>query len=143
MVFLILIGLGLAQNGIYAQPSPPGMETTAARVLTLQEAMELARINSPQLASANITAQLAHEDRVQAKAALLPSVNWFNQFIYTQPNGTTSGVFVANDGPHVYNNQAIVHGDIFAPGKRAEYQRTMAAEAVARAKADIAGRGLI
>jgi outer membrane protein TolC len=150
MVFLILIGLGLAlQHGTYAQPanqqqpSPPGMETSAPRVLTLQEAMELARINSPQLASANITALLAHEDRVQAKAALLPNASWFNQFIYTQPNGIPSGVFVANDGPHVYNNQAIVHGDIFAPGKRAEYQRTMAAEAVARAKADIAGRGLI
>jgi outer membrane protein len=150
MVLLILIGLGLAlQDGIYAQPanqlqpSAPGLETSAPRVVTLQEAMELARINSPQLASANITALLAHEDHVQAKAALLPNANWFNQFIYTQPNGTLSGVFVANDGPHVYNNWAIVHGDIFAPGKRAEYQRTMAAEAVARAKADIAGRGLI
>jgi outer membrane protein TolC len=105
--------------------------------------MELAKINSPQLASANITALLAHEDRVQAKAALLPNATWFNQFIYTQPNGTTSGVFIANDGPHVYNNWGTLHGDIFAPGKRAEYQRTMAAEAVARAKADIAGRGLI
>lgn len=141
MFLLILIGLGLAlQQSIYAQPvnqeQPP-------RVLTLQEAMELARINSPQLASANITAQLAHEDRVQAKAALLPNANWFNQFIYTQPNGTPSGVFVANDGPHVYNNWATVHGDLFAPGKRAEFQRATVAEAVARAKADIAGRGLI
>ena len=150
MVFVILIGLGLTlQHAIYAQPanqlqpSQPGTQTSAARVVTLQEAMELARINSPQLASANITALLAHEDRVQAKAALLPNASWFNQFIYTQPNGTASGVFIANDGPHVYNNWATAHGDIFAPGKRAEYHRTMAAEAVARAKADIAGRGLI
>jgi outer membrane protein TolC len=150
MFFLILIGLGLAlQQSTCAQPanqlqlSQPGKEAPPPRVLTLQEAMELARINSPQLASANITALLAHEDRVQAKAALLPNANWFNQFIYTQPNGTPSGVFVANDGPHVYNNWAIVHGDIFAPGKRAEFQRATVAEAVARAKADIAGRGLI
>jgi outer membrane protein TolC len=150
MVFLILIGLGLAlQHAIYAQPanqlqpSQPGTQAPAPRVVTLQDAMELARINSPQLASANITALLAHEDRVQAKAALLPNASWFNQFIYTQPNGTPSGVFIANDGPHVYNNWATAHGDIFAPGKRAEYHRTMAAEAVARAKADIAGRGLI
>jgi outer membrane protein TolC len=150
MFFLILIGLGLAlQQSTCAQPanqlqlSQPGKEAPPPRVLTLQEAMELARINSPQLASANITALLAHEDRVQAKAALLPNANWFNQFIYTQPNGTPSGVFVANDGPHVYNNWAIVHGDIFAPGKRAEFRRATVAEAVARAKADIAGRGLI
>jgi outer membrane protein TolC len=43
---------------------------------------------------------------------------------------------------HVYNNQATVHEDIFAPGKRADYQRAIAAEAVARAKAEIAARGL-
>jgi outer membrane protein TolC len=150
MFFLIVIGLGLAlQHGIYAQPanqlqpSQPGAEAAPPRTVTLADAMELARINSPQLASANITALLAHEDRVQAKAALLPNANWFNQFIYTQPNGTGSGVFIANDGPHVYNNWGTVHGDLFAPGKRAEYQRTIAAEAVARAKADIAARGLI
>jgi outer membrane protein len=143
MFFLTLIGLGFAlQHSVYAQPANQ-LQPSSQRTVTLTEAMELARINSPQLASANITALLAHEDRVQAKAALLPNANWFNQFIYTQPNGTQSGVFIANDGPHVYNNWATVHGDIFAPGKRAEYQRTIAAEAVARAKADIAGRGLI
>jgi outer membrane protein TolC len=70
-------------------------------------------------------------------------VNYFNQFIYTQPNGTLSGVFVANDGPHVYNSQDIVHGDIIAPGKIADYHRLIAAEAVARAKTDIAARGLV
>jgi outer membrane protein TolC len=109
----------------------------------LQDALERARMYSPQVYSANIAAQLAHEDRVQAKAARLPSVNWFNQFIYTQPNGTPSGVFVANDGPHVYNNQAIVHGDLFAPARRADYRRAMAAEAVSHARADIAARGLV
>jgi outer membrane protein TolC len=143
MFFLTLIGLGLAlQHSIYAQPANQ-LQPSSPRTVTLTEAMELARINSPLIASANITALLAREDRVQAKAALLPNANWFNQFIYTQPNGTGSGVFIANDGPHVYNNWATVHGDLFAPGKRAEYQRTIAAEAVARAKADIAGRGLI
>ena len=121
MFFLILIGLGLAlPHSIYAQPANQ-VQAPPPRTVTLAEAMELARINSPQLASANITALLAHEDRVQAKAALLPNASWFNQFIYTQPNGTPSGVFVANDGPHVYNNWATAHGDIFAPGKRAEY----------------------
>ena len=110
--------------------------------LTLDDALQRARANVPQLLSANIAAQLAHEDRTQARAALLPSLNWNNQFIYTQPNGTPSGVFVPNDGPHLYANQAVVHGDIFAPGRRAEYQRTIAAEAVAAARAEIALRGL-
>ena len=47
-----------------------------------------ARANSLEILSADVAAKLALEDRVQAKAGLLPSVNWLNQFIYTQPNGT-------------------------------------------------------
>jgi outer membrane protein TolC len=111
--------------------------------LTFADALERARANAGALLSANYAALIAREDTIQAKAALLPNANWFNQFIYTQPNGgSPSGIFVSNDGPHVYNNQAIVHGDIWAPGKRADYRRAEAAEAVARAKADIAVRGL-
>jgi len=110
--------------------------------LTLDDALARARRVAQQYQSAVISAELAHQDRVQAKAALLPTVNWFNQYIYTQANGTPSGIFVANDGVHIYNNQALVHGDIIAPGKRADYQRAIAAEAAARAKADIAARGL-
>jgi outer membrane protein TolC len=110
--------------------------------LTLDDALARARKVAQQYQTAAIAAELAHEDRVQAKAALLPTVNWFNQYIYTQGNSTPSGVFVANDGVHIYNNQAVVHGDILAPGKRADYQRAIAAEAAARAKAEIAARGL-
>ena len=110
--------------------------------LTLDDALTRARKVAQQYQSAVITAAIAHEDRVQAKAALLPTATWFNQYIYTQGNDTPSGVFVANDGVHVYNNQAIVHADVFAPAKRADYQRAIAAEAAARARAEIAARGL-
>jgi outer membrane protein TolC len=111
--------------------------------LTLQDALTRARAVNPQLLSASLAAQIAHEDAVQAKAALLPTAQGFSQFIYTQPNGTPSGIFVSNDGPHVYNDQAQVHGDIYAPVKRADYHRAVAAEAVAKAKADLAARGII
>ncbi len=40
-----------------------------------------------QYQSAVITAELAREDKVQAKAALLPTATWFSQYIYTQRNG--------------------------------------------------------
>ena len=123
-----------------AQTPPAG---TAPITLTFEQAIARARTYAAQAYSAEIAAQLAHGDRVQARAALLPGVSWFNQFIYTQPNGTPSGAFVSNDGPHVYNNWANVHGDVFAPALRANYRRAIAAEAVARAKADIALRGLI
>src|SRR5689334_20777419 len=117
-IFCLALALG---PGAWAQAPAPPLK------LTLADAMERARAVSPQILSANVAALIAREDTVQARAALLPNANWFNQFIYTQPNGTPSGVFVANDGPHIYNNQAIVHGDIFAPGKRADYRRALAA----------------
>ena len=148
---LLILGfiamLGSSEAGqVQLSQSPvtqPGTPATGPLLINLQDALARAKANNQQFQTANISAQLAHEDRVQAKAGLLPSLNYFNQFIYTQPNGTPSGVFVANDGVHVYNSQGLVHGDIYAPGKWADFQRIIAAEAVARAKADIAARGLV
>jgi outer membrane protein TolC len=111
--------------------------------LTLAGAIDAARVNSQLLRVATTAAQLAAEDRAQARAALLPSLSGLLQYIYTQPNGTPSGIFVANDGPHVYNAWGTVHGDLFAPTRWAEYRTAGAAEAVARARADVASRGLI
>ena len=111
--------------------------------LTLQAALAQARVNSQQLRSALLAAELAAEDRIQARAGLLPGVSGLLQHIYTEANGTPSGVFVANDGPRVYNAWATAHGDLFAPARRAEYRGAVAAEAVARARADLATRGLV
>jgi outer membrane protein TolC len=122
--------------GVCLPASPAGL------TLSLADALTRARSIALQYQSAVIAAALAHEDRVQAKAALLPSATWSNQYIYTQGNGTPSGVFIANNGVHEYDNQAIVHGDIYSPAKRADYQRAIAAEAAARARAEVAARGL-
>src|ERR1700691_1246734 len=111
-------------------------------VITLQDALARAKQYGMQIQSANLNLALAREDRVQAKAAGLPSLNAFNQFIYTEGNGTPSGVFVANDGVHIYNEQAQVHEEVLAFVRRGEVRRAMAAEAVARAKVDVAQRGL-
>src|ERR1700681_4776001 len=120
-----------------------GQPAPSLAPLTLQEALTLARANSQPLRSAVAAAQLATEDRVQARAGLLPGLSGFLQHIYTEPNGTTSGIFVANDGPHVYTAWATAHGDLYAPQRWADYRATAAAEAVARAKADVATRGLV
>jgi len=132
---------GHAQAGV----EPPAASSGAGAVepLTLTAAIALARVNSQQLRSADTSARLASEDRVQARAALLPSLGAFGQYIYTQPNGTPSGVFVANDGPNIYNVWGVVHGDVFAPARWADYRSAAAAEAVARARADVAARGLV
>lgn len=115
-----------------------------AQNLTIDLADALARAQKfgAQIETANIVAALAREDHAQAKAATLPSVNGFNQFIYTQGNGTASGVFVANDGVHVYNEQLQAHEELLAFVRRGEVRLAAAAEAVARARADVAARGL-
>ncbi len=79
---------------------------------------------------------------MQARAASLPSVSGLNQFIYTEGNGTPSGVFVANDGVHVYNEQLNAHEELLSFVRRGEIRAAAAAEAVARAKSDVAARGL-
>jgi outer membrane protein TolC len=114
----------------------------ASIAIDLKNALELARGNSRQLQSAALDISLAREDRNQAKAALLPSLNYNNQVIYTQGNGSGSGVFISNDGIHVYNSQAQVHQELFSPEKLAEYRRTIAAQSLAAAKKDIVERGL-
>jgi outer membrane protein TolC len=130
---------GLAIGADAQTPAPPPTITP----LTLQAALQQARANSQFFRAADAAAQLAAEDRKQARAALLPAVSEFSQYIYTQPNDTSSGVFISNDGPKVYNTWLTVHGELFSPGKWAEYRSAGAAEAVARAKADIAARGLV
>ncbi len=111
-------------------------------VLTLQDVLARARQYAGQIQSANLAVLQAREDRVQARAAGLPSVSAFNQFIYTEGNRTPSGVFVANDGVHVYNEQATVHEEVLSFVRRGEIRRALAAEALARAKAEVAARGL-
>ena len=116
----------------------------AAQTLSIDLADALVRAQryGAQIQTADIAASLAREDRVQARAATLPSVNGFNQFIYTQGNGTSSGVFVSNDGVHVYNEQLQAHEELLALARRGEVRLAAASEAVARAKVEVAARGL-
>ena len=110
--------------------------------IDLNNALTRARKYGLQLDPASLAVAQAREDRRQARAATLPTVNALNQFIYTEGNGTPSGVFIANDGVHVYNEQALVHEDLLALLRRGELRRTQAAEAAAQAKLDVATRGL-
>jgi outer membrane protein TolC len=119
-----------------------GLAWAQAPTIDLENAISRARQYSGQIQSANFAVSQAREDTVQARAARLPQVNALNQFIYTEGNGTPSGVFVANDGVHVYNEQAQAHEEVLSFVRHGEMNRALAAEAVARAKVDIAARGL-
>jgi outer membrane protein TolC len=120
----------------------------------LQDALQRARLNDPQYRSALTDLGLAREDRVQSRAGLLPSVAYGNSFIYTEGTGplpvtcvnTVSGCpvsrFIANNGVHEYISQADVHQAISLTSM-ADYRRSSAALAQARAKAEVATRGLV
>jgi outer membrane protein TolC len=123
--------------------APPDPAQQGTLTIDLKNALERARANSPQFQSASIGVELAQQDRRLAKLGFYPSVTYLNQYIYTQGNGTESGVFVVNDGVHIYNSQAVVHQEVYTPGRLAEYRRTVAAEALAEAKRGIALRGLV
>jgi outer membrane protein TolC len=125
-------------------PTPPPAQSPGPGVpsITLQDAIARARQYGNQIQTANLAALLAKEDTVQAKTLRLPTLNALNQFIYTEGNGTPSGVYVANDGVHVYNEQAIVHEELLSVFRKGEIRRALAAQAVASARIDVAARGL-
>ena len=55
---------------------------------------------------------IAHEDKVQSRAALLPNVNFTSQAFYTQPKIRqlpTDPRFIAGNGVHEYIAQGNVH----------------------------------
>jgi len=121
----------------------------APLVLTLQDALTRAKANNPQFRAALTDLELAHQDTVQSRAQLLPNVNYNMQFIYTQGNGVSrsqtpapAGRYIANNGVHEYIAQGNVHQTL-SPGMLADYRRVAAAEALSRAKSEIATRGLV
>jgi outer membrane protein TolC len=114
----------------------------APLTITLQDALERARKNNPEYRAALTEYGLAKEDRVQSRAGLLPSVNYNAGFIYTEGNGTLTSRFIGNNGVHEYLSQGNVH-QALSLGTVADYRRTLAAEAVARARSEIAARGLV
>jgi outer membrane protein TolC len=136
---LLLSACAAAQANISAQQAPAN---APPQTITFQDALTMARANSPLFAAARTEAGLAREDRVQARAALLPSVNYNTEVLYTQPNGTPSGVFIANNSVHEYLSQGDVH-QVLSFEQAWEYRRAAAAEALARAKLDVAARGLV
>ena len=110
--------------------------------ISLAKAIELARANSTVYNAAVTEAGVAHEDRTQARDALLPQVSYNNQYLYTQANELGQVRFIANNAVHEYVSQGNVHESIDFVAFAA-YRRVAAAAAAARARAEIASRGLV
>jgi outer membrane protein TolC len=86
----------------------------------------------------------AGEERVQAKSSLLPGISVTSQYLGTQGNGVNpSGRYVSNDGVHLYRDWALLHQDVTANTfRKTGSQRADASEILAKAKVEVAQRGL-
>ena len=140
-IALLAQPIAQAQVPTSAAPGATTQGQTAPVVLSLADALARAKANSPQFQAAVTELGLAREDRYQARAALLPGVDYNNTFIYTQGNGTATGRFIGANGVHEYISQGVAHEAIGA-AQVLDYQRSAAAHALAKARAEIAARGL-
>ncbi|HEX4594353.1 MAG TPA: TolC family protein, partial [Bryobacteraceae bacterium] len=134
---------GIAQPLVQRQTTP-GTAQTTPQTLTLRDALDLAQKNDPAFLSALNDAALAREDLAQARAAVLPTFAARSDYLGTQGNGKlASGRFVTNDGVHVYRDWLTMHQDL-SPGTfmRTGIKRADAVIAIAKAKAEVARRGL-
>ena len=121
----------------------PVIGQDASVTLTLQDALSRAEKNARQVLAALTDAAVAHEDVLQARAAVRPAASFRSDYLGTQGNGVLpSGRFVTNDGVHVYRDWGVIHQDLTAALSRTGQERATAAEALAKAKTEVARRGL-
>src|SRR6266404_40230 len=134
-----LLSLGSAQEANQLQSAA---NSTGPLTITLQDAIARARANEPQYRAALTQYGVARQNTVQSRAAMLPNVNYTTSFLYTQGNGAGGFRFVANNGVHEYLSQGNAHQALSLQNV-AEYRRARAEEALAKARSEIATRGLV
>jgi outer membrane protein TolC len=146
MTALLLVVAVLQARPPLTLAQPPG-EKAAPIVITLKDALERAKQNDQQFLAATADADVAHDDRVQARASLLPAFSYSLQYLGNSPtpgNVAPNGRFVSLDGVNMYRNWAQVHQDLSANVfLQTPVRRASALEAVAQAKLEIAQRGLV
>jgi len=124
-----------------AQPEP---QNAPPPLITLKDALDRARELDAQYRSAETDAEIARQDRLQARNSLLPTFSNSTQYLGTQGDTPlATGRFVTSDGVNVWREWAIGRGDVTAATfLKTPIKRAQAAEAAATARAEIARRGL-
>jgi outer membrane protein TolC len=143
-VVAFIISAPVTSSGQQAQTAPLHIQVT--------EAIQRAQANEPIFAASVAAQKTSAIDSYLTKAALLPSVTYHNQVLYTQPNGQQNSggqvglqsapIFIANNSIHEYTSQASINETVglkqFADAKVAT-----ATAARASAELEIARRGLV
>ena len=138
-------GAAMPGGGVGPAYAQPGAQ------ITLGQALTLARSNEPNFVAAYAASRSAQLDRSIARAGLLPSAIYHNQFLYTQPNGATNQAgsvgnqaapkFIANNTVHEYVSQGVVTETLGLTQFNA-LARADAAAAIANAELEVSRRGL-
>jgi outer membrane protein TolC len=112
--------------------------------ITLADAIKRAQSANTAFAAANADAKVAESERTIARSALLPGVVYHNQYLYTQGTGSLSTPirFIANNSVHEYVSQGSVTETLGGAGL-AGYMRAGVEAAAARARFEVARRGLV
>ena len=118
--------------------------------ITLEEAIRRAESNEPAYAASSAESRASALDRSVMRSALLPSVVYHNQALYTQANrpttkGTTSQSFpkfIASNGVREYASQAVVN-ETLGLGQLAGVRRADAMAIRAAAELEVSRRGLV
>ena len=146
---LSLLLAGGCNEFVLGQAATASASAAAPVSISLNDAIQRAEANEPAFAASVAESKAAQLDRSIARAALLPSVDYHNQFLYTQPNGEVTQVggqaaprFIANNAVHEYTSQGTVNETLGLQGI-AGVQRASAASAWAAAELEVARRGLV
>ena len=146
---LSLLLAGMRSEFALGQAATVSTSSAASVSISLNDAIQRAEANEPAFAASVADSKAAKLDRSIARAALLPSVDYHNQFLYTQPNGEVTQVggqsaprFIANNAVHEYTSQGTVNETLGLQGI-AGVQRASAASARAAAELEVARRGLV
>lgn len=142
-------------GGTPQSQATPGTAPTTP--LGLTDVIDRAKGNEATFAAAVANARIAKLDRSIARAGLLPTAIYHNQFLYTQgihgvvtssgasvgsPAVTSNPIFIANNSVHEYTSQASIT-ETLGLAQYAAVSRAAAAAAVATAELEVARRGLV
>jgi outer membrane protein TolC len=149
----LCLALPLCAKPLTAQSASSGTASTeAVTTISLDEAIRRAEANESGFASASAESRASQLDRSIARAGLLPSASFHNQYLFTQGNGSGDRIgqtanapaprFIANNAVHEYASQGVVNETVglqqFSAVNLADANAAKAA-----AEMEIARRGLV
>ncbi len=131
----------------------PIPQTGTPEMLTLEQAIARATANEPAFAAAAAEQKVTALDRKIAHTALLPTVAYHNQAVYTEPNGVPASrigqttdapapVFIANNAVREYASQGVFN-ETLGLGQVGAIRLADANAARAEAELEVARRGLV